>query len=200
MGESTSQGIVIDEVVENSPAEESGLLAGDVVSAIDGTDIQGAKNPAQALTALIQSVDPGSEIELEIVRNKKKLTLTVGVGRRDPAAWTSYSLSPSDNYSGVVSILRYDRELVLLEFEDELGHYFGMDFGILVVDTPKDSKLQVGDLILRIDDKPVRSISHAERYLRSAEETSEFTVKRRGKTQKLDVASAGLRISDVRDM
>ncbi len=200
MGESTSRGIVIDEVVENSPAEKSGLLAGDVVSAIDGTDIQGSKNPSQALTALIQSVEPGSEVELEIVRNKKKLTLSVGVGRRDQTAWTAYSLSPRDNYNYSVSILRHDRELVLLEFEDELGHYFGMEFGILVVDTPKDSQLQVGDLLLRIDDNPVRSISHAERFLRSAEETTEFTVKRRGKTQKFDIASGGLRISDVREM
>ncbi len=201
MGESTSQGIVIDEVVENSPAEESGLLAGDVVSAIDGIDIQGAKNPSQALTALIQSVEPGSEIELEIVRNKKKITLLVGVGRRNQqTAWTAYSLSLHDNYSSVISLLRYDRKLVLLEFEEELGHYFGMEFGILVVDTPKDSQLQVGDLLLRIDDKPVRSISHAERFLRSAEETTEFTVKRQGKTKKLDIASSGLRISDVRDM
>lgn len=200
MGESTSRGIVIDEVVENSPAEESGLLAGDVVSAIDGTDIQGSKNPSQALTALIQSVEPGSEVELEIVRNKKKLTLSVGVGRRDQTAWTAYSLSPRDNYNYSVSMLRRDRELVLLEFEDELGHYFGMEFGILVVDTPKDSQLQVGDLLLRIDDQPVRSISHAERFLRSAEETTEFTVKRQGKTKKFDIASSGLRISDVRDM
>lgn len=201
MGESTSQGIVIDEVVENSPAQESGLLAGDVVSAIDGIDIQGAKNPSQALTALIQSVEPGSEIELEIVRNKKKITLLVGVGRRNQTAWTAYSLSPHDNYSSsVISLLRYDRKLVLLEFEEELGHYFGMEFGILVVDTPKDSQLKVGDLLLRIDDKPVRSISHAERFLRSAEETTEFTVKRQGKIKKLDIASSGLRISDVRDM
>ena len=207
MGESTPQGIVIDEVIENSPADEGGLLEGDLVSSIDGIDIRNAKNPTQALAALIQAVDPGTEVELSIVRGKKELAVPVEVGpisvtvrSRDPSTWTAYSLSPQDNYRSVVSILGYDRELVLLEFEDELGHYFGMEFGILVVDTPKDSPLQVGDLITRIDDKPVRSISHAQRFLRSAEETTEFTVKRRGKTQKLDIASSGLRISDVREL
>lgn len=200
MGDITTQGIVIDEVVQDSPAEESGLLEGDVVTSIDGIDISKAKNPPQALTALIQAVDPGSEVELSIVRDKKRLTLPVSVGRREQTAWGSYVLSPRDNYTGVVSIFNYDRELVLLEFEEELGHYFGMEFGILVVDTPKESKLQVGDLLLRIDDQPVRSISHAERFLRSAEETSEFTVKRRGKTQKLDIASSGLRIRDIGEM
>ena len=206
MGESNAQGIVIDEVVVNSPAEESGLLEGDVVSSIDGIDIRKAKNATHALTTLIQAVEPGSEVELSIVRDKKRLTLPVAVGRREPTSWGgSYALSPGEAGvvsidRGLVSIYNHRRELVLLEFEDELGHYFGVEFGILVVDSPKDSQLQVGDLLLRIDDQPVRSISHAERFLRSAEETSEFTVKRRGKTHKLDIASSGLRIRDVGEM
>jgi C-terminal processing protease CtpA/Prc len=205
MGEPLAQGIVIDEVVENSPAEESGLLEGDIVSSIDGIDIRKAKNPTQALTALIQTVEPGSEVELSIVRDKKQLTLPVAVGRREQTSWGSYVLSPGETGvvsidRGLLSIYNLDRELVLLEFEDELGHYFGVEFGILVVDVPKDSELQIGDLLLRIDDKPVRSISHAERFLRSAKENTEFTVKRRGKTRKIDIASSGLRISDVREM
>lgn len=200
MGESTSKGIVIDEVVEKSPAEGSGLKQGDVIASVDGIDIRNAKNPTKALTALIQSVDPGSEVELEIVRGNKKLTLPVTVGTRGPTSRYSYSLPTSRSIVDAYTLHLNDRQLVLLEFEEELGHYFGMEYGILVVDAPKDSELQVGDVLLRIDDKPVRSISHAERFLRNTKETTEFTVKRRGKTQKFEIAASGLRISDVRDM
>ncbi|MCY3883814.1 MAG: PDZ domain-containing protein [Gammaproteobacteria bacterium] len=200
MGESTSKGIVIDEVVQKSPAEDSGLEQGDVIASVDGIDIRKAKNPTKALTALIQSVDPGSEVELDIVRGNKKLTVPVTVGTREQTARFSYSLPTSRIFGDAISIYRPAPYLVLLEFEEELGHYFGMEYGILVVDAPKDSKLQVGDVLLRIDNKPVRSISHAERFLRDTEETTEFTVKRRGKTQKIDIAATGLRLSDVRDM
>lgn len=200
LGETTPQGIVIDAIVEGSPAEVSGLEVGDMVSSVDGTDIRTAKHPTKALTALIQSVDPGSEVDLKVQRDGGIITVPVTVGARGRSTQYSYTPPQNLNFPNTVSIFYSDRQLVLLEFEEELGHYFGVEYGILVVDAPEDGQLQVGDLLLRIDDKPVRSISHAERFLRSSAETSEFTVKRRGKTQKLDIASGGLYISNVREM
>ncbi len=204
MGETTDQGVLIDKVIEGTPAEESGLKEGDVVASVDGVQIKEADDPERALSALISVVEPGTTIDLGIIRNRKNLnkTLTTVARRQYPEIWGSrlnelgtYTLL--NQFGSELGELRDLRTLVLVEFESDLGHYFGEEFGVLVIDAPEGRELKKGDVLLRINDKPVRSFSHAKRFFSNSEKAASVVVKRRGREQKFDFMSSDLYITQA---
>lgn len=72
-------GILISKIEEGSPAEKAGLKVGDLVISADGTRVQSIEN----LIGLIQDKEKGSTIRLEILRDKKKMTVDVEVDEED---------------------------------------------------------------------------------------------------------------------
>lgn len=69
-------GIYVEEVTKNSSAENSGIKKGDIITKIDGKEI----NKMNELKEYIYTKNPGDEISLTILRNKNtietKVTLT----------------------------------------------------------------------------------------------------------------------------
>src|SRR3990172_3275899 len=58
-------GVVIRHVAPDSPADDAGLAAGDVIRAIDGTDVQDVEDLQDA----IDDEDVGDEVTLSVVKN-----------------------------------------------------------------------------------------------------------------------------------
>jgi hypothetical protein len=73
--------------------------------------------------------------------------------------------------------------LELVSLNPDLGEYFDVEEGVLVISVPEESELGLvaGDVILGIGGRAVRDPSHAMRILRSyeAEEEVSFTIMRR---------------------
>jgi S1-C subfamily serine protease len=66
------QGAVIVEVQEGFPAEEAGMLDGDIVIDVDGQTVDGAAG----LIAAIRDHEPGDRTEITVVRGGETVTLT----------------------------------------------------------------------------------------------------------------------------
>jgi S1-C subfamily serine protease len=64
-------GILVSEVLENTPAAAAGLKAGDVITAANGRSVQSVAD----LTREVRETQPGSTIELRITRDRKETTL-----------------------------------------------------------------------------------------------------------------------------
>jgi serine protease Do len=69
-------GVLVASVTPGSPAAQAGLKAGDVMTALDGTDV---KVPDDVLRA-IRNLPDGREVSLAIVRNGAAMTLKVKLG------------------------------------------------------------------------------------------------------------------------
>lgn len=67
--------------------------------------------------------------------------------------------------------------LELIELNEGLAGYFGVDGGVLVADVPEDSPLglQPGDVVLAVGDREVDGPSHLRRILRSYEDDEPIT-------------------------
>ena len=76
--ESGRAGAVITDVTRDSAAEEAGLEVGDLVVEIDGTLVQSPFD----LVAQVQTHQPGSTVDLVVVRDGDEMTLTVTLGER----------------------------------------------------------------------------------------------------------------------
>jgi regulator of sigma E protease len=70
--------VIISQVSENSPAEQAGLLPGDLIVAVNGTDI----TSTDMLVNIIQA-NKGSEIELVLQRGDE-IVVTQAIPRVDP--------------------------------------------------------------------------------------------------------------------
>lgn len=70
------EGVFVVEVTEGSPADEAGLENGDVIVAVDGTEI----TQNETLADIILAHEPGDDITLSVVRgdNQNDVSLTVG--------------------------------------------------------------------------------------------------------------------------
>jgi Do/DeqQ family serine protease len=80
---SSQQGVLIGQVMPGSPAERSGLRAGDVILSINGTAIA----TADEVQAQVEQTKVGSSLSMEIERNGRtqKLNVTTGAFPTDPA-------------------------------------------------------------------------------------------------------------------
>ncbi len=70
------KGVLIVNVVPNSPAEQSGLEPGDVILNMDGQSIRQSEKVQQ----IVQSKTVGSPVNVEVSRNGRKVTLEVRTG------------------------------------------------------------------------------------------------------------------------
>jgi S1-C subfamily serine protease len=89
LGLSVRAGLVVTEVTPDSPAGEGGVRAadsldrgtprgGDVLLAIDGARLSESAD----LTAQLERLAPGEEVELTLLRDGRRTTVTVELGRR----------------------------------------------------------------------------------------------------------------------
>lgn len=76
--ESRTGGMDVVSVVEGGPAEEGGIRVGDCITHIGGTRLKGQ----ESFTAELKERKPGDVVEVVVMRDRKRVTLEVTLGRR----------------------------------------------------------------------------------------------------------------------
>ncbi|MCI0518569.1 MAG: PDZ domain-containing protein [Woeseiaceae bacterium] len=198
-------GVQILGVSPGGAADDSGLRAGDTITAINGESMT-AESAAEAdrkLLDFMAGVEEGDELKVDYLRDGKAGNIEVS-----PRMGSSFSFDgPSFGFAAPVAPMERvmpgaeswvwfprgsgfgDMELVTLT--EKLGKYFGTDKGLLVVRAPENEsfKLEDGDVIQRIDGREPTSVSHAMRILGSYQtgEKFEIEIMRERKRQTLSV-------------
>jgi serine protease Do len=88
-GLDSTDGALVESVVEGHAADAAGVRHGDVIVAVDGEPIEDTRE----LIDTISSLPPGTEVDLGIVRNGKRMTIEVTLEERESEAGVS---EPSD--------------------------------------------------------------------------------------------------------
>ncbi len=73
-------GAVVESVVEGGPAEAAGLAAGDVIVGLSAQTVPSMS----ALVIALRELDPGEVVDLEVLRDGERLTVSVELGTRPP--------------------------------------------------------------------------------------------------------------------
>ena len=161
-------GARVREVSPGGPAAQAGLRTGDVIVALNGTELKGDA-PAHQVSSLLRDVKPDTAVTLRVQRDGKPLAVTVTVrGAPDLLARLprvrEFGLEAPEPFAR-----RPLRDMELATLTPGLGSYFGTDKGVLVLKAPADGalKLEDGDVILAIDGRLPESGSHAARILGS---------------------------------
>jgi S1-C subfamily serine protease len=82
LGVSVDQGAVVTQVAPDSPAAEAGITRGDVITEVDGKEIEGESD----LSRFINEKDPGDKVTLTVVRgaNTREVDVTLGTAPASP--------------------------------------------------------------------------------------------------------------------
>jgi type II secretory pathway component PulC len=193
------EGVTVRGVTPGSAAEEAGLRAGDVLTAINAESLSAGREEEanEKLLEFMSGVEAGDTLDVQYLRDGDSRTVEIepqpGFALALPGRNWNMPLAPMAP-GGRMFALHFggswgDMEMVSLT--EELGRYFGTDEGLLVVRAPEDDtlKLRDGDVIQSIDGREPTSASHAMRILTSYSpgETLELRIMRDRKQETLSV-------------
>ena len=185
-------GVMVARILPDGGAAAAGISDNDVIIEINGESLRGNESPSKALQAELREVSPGDTVRLVVLRDGEPLPFEV-VTTHSPAHSVEehvLTLGPWINHWRPRH-WRMDKpphrpSLALVNIGQDLGEYFNVDAGVLVLNTPAGSELKPGDILQRIGGADVASVADARRLLASAGETVEAQVLR--KKRKMTVA------------
>jgi membrane-associated protease RseP (regulator of RpoE activity) len=192
---SGSTGARVREVSPGGPAERAGVRVGDLIVAVNGTDVRGPE-PVGHVVRLLRDVKPGDKVDLKVLRDgtTRDLTATARpdgdeffVAREFPAMPAMPAMPAIPDMPRVKALAGWDGPMIisgpiadmeLARLTPGLGRYFGTDTGVLVVRAPAKGGLglQDGDVILSIDGRKPIDSSHAIRIFGSYDPGEKFTL------------------------
>jgi membrane-associated protease RseP (regulator of RpoE activity) len=78
----TDKGALVSSVSDESPADDAGILRGDVIVQVNKRDVDDASD----LVHIVSGLEPGAKVPVVVIRKGARKTLTVTIGKR-PAGW-----------------------------------------------------------------------------------------------------------------
>lgn len=167
----TLNGIYIQEVTVGGAAEKAGLKSGDVLISVDGKKV----DKFGELQELLVNHRPGDKVSVTYLRDKSKHTATLTL----------------QNIQGTTSVVQtLDFEAMgagLRSLTDNEKKQFNLSYGLVVSAIKegkfKDAGISKGLIILKVNDKEMRTIEDFEGVIKSANLSSDRVLWIRARTQ-----------------
>ncbi len=178
LGVPADGGILVADVVEDSPAEKAGIKTGDIITKFDGRTVQSPKD----LSRMVAEAKPDAKVRLDILRDGKEKNVAVKLGLVD----SDGALAANDQAESAAA---EELGLSLMPLSDELRAQLGVDEdseGVVVANVLPGSAasnkgLRRGDLIVAVDNKDVTRLADFDAAIadaRSAGDSARLLVRR----------------------
>jgi serine protease Do len=170
-----SNGVLVSDVVKDSPADKAGLLSGDVILRFDGKEIENAHK----LSQLVAETAPNTLIKIGLLRNGKEKTLSLKIGTMPEEAQKSISPQKENDWGMTVQ-----------ELTPQLAQQLDLKpgtTGVVISDISEGSPaaeagLRPGDLITEVNRTAIKNLSDYQQALQQVKtgENLLLLVKRTG--------------------
>lgn len=147
-GLSSPCGILVGDVVENSPADKGGIRRGDIILEFDGQEV----NTPEELQKIVARTSPDKKVKVVVIRKRVKKELFIKIEEKE-----------EEKESGE----RFEcwRGLCVQGLTPKLSkrYYLKEEEGVIVKEVKKESpaeeaKIRVGDLIMEINGQKVEGL------------------------------------------
>jgi len=148
----STDGVIIASIEGGTPADDAGLIAGDVVVEFDGNRIEDVPQ----FRRVVASIAPGREVDIEIFRDGKRRTLqTTLVDRPESVATAEEEPESQTEWFGIIAADLDDPAIEDFEIEAEEG--------VLVLAVKRGSPaaeggLLPGDVIAKVGDTEIANM------------------------------------------
>jgi serine protease Do len=161
-GVAVTEGILISDIQDDSPAKEAGFERGDILIEFDNKPM----GDVNQLRNVVAQTEVGKEVKIKVLRKSNETVLTVKIGEQ-----------PSDLFASSKSSIGRDLGMSVQNLTEELAKSFGFEGenGVVVSAVePGSSAAQAdvkeGDLIKEVNRKKINNIKEFREALKSAEE------------------------------
>jgi serine protease Do len=145
-----TKGVLVGDVVQEGPADKAGLKRGDIVTALNGKDVDNA----HTLSRLVASTSPNTQVTLQIIRDGKNKDIKATIG-----------IMPDETAEAPSPTKESAWGLTVQNLTPELAQRFGWDQnerGVVVSDINPGSpageaKLRPGDLIKEVNRQKIQN-------------------------------------------
>ena len=196
----SDHGVVVTNVVPDSPADQAGLKSGDIILSFGGQDL----TSADQLAELVSKHESGEKVHLTVLHKGHEKDIVATIRSREDNNLTGNYLGQMGNPNTITKSFVYKNSefqdtyigVSLQNLSSQLGDYFGVKDGkgALVTDVMDNSPaqkagLKAGDVIVSIDGKDVEGPSDVRKAVgeKSKGEMLNIGVMRDHKTTELAV-------------
>ncbi|MGD9660412.1 MAG: DegQ family serine endoprotease [Porticoccaceae bacterium] len=158
LGLAAPVGALVSQVMADSPADEAGLQAGDVIVRFNGKKVVESGDLPHEVGLLA----PGSRVSAEIIRNGKARTIEVRVGKLPEAEHPVVAKSENADALG----------LRVVEIDAETAQKLKISGGVVIEHVRPGSaaqytQLQPGDIIVQLGNNQIKSIAEYQNALKA---------------------------------
>jgi S1-C subfamily serine protease len=160
----SEEGVLIRDVVENSPADKSGIEKGDVILSFGQEKVL----DTEQFIRMVKKTSPGDKVELLVLRDGKEKTLNINMGEAPENKLRESELpglEPGNVMPHIYKFFAFSGSRIGVRVEDlteQLGDYFGVTDGegALVTEVEEDGPaykagLKAGDVVVEVDEKKI---------------------------------------------
>ena len=168
------RGALVASVAKNSPSDNAGIQAGDIILEFDGTLIKEMKE----LPKIVAQTEVGKIVEVKIWRNKKELTKKIKLGRLETSEdfkAEKKTIEPEDSEIKSLKI----KVRVLTQKDINNRKLPKSSSGLVITNIEKDSpfkNLEIDNVIVEAQKKKIRSKNDLERIVDSVLKSNEKTM------------------------
>ena len=208
LGLEEGQGVLVEDIVQDEPADKAGMQTGDVILEFNGRDVSSSSE----LGRLLNRAEPGESVEVIVWRERKRVTLSLEMRRRrrptvfgtssgGVLAATPELYAPTfsvgdgrSGYSFAWGTPQADRHLGVRtqELTGQLADYFEVGRGVLITWVVPNSPagqagVRAGDILVALAGQPVASEEDLGFILSAEDDATEITLEviRRGEKKSL---------------
>jgi len=177
LGLKSQQGALVSEPQANGPATKAGIMAGDVITAVNGNPVKDARDLARQ----IGSMAPGSTAKLTVWRKGEEKTFSISLGELPNQREARANMPDSSSPEGT-DVPRLGLTVV------PAGQVAGSGSeGVVVTDVDpnglaSDQGFKTGDVILEVGGKKVANPSDVRSALKDAQKDGKRTILMRVKS------------------
>jgi serine protease Do len=178
------KGVLVSEVLDDSPAKRAGFERGDVIVEFDGKPVE---NPTQLRNAVAQTVI-GRKATVKVMRDKRLRSLEVTIAEQPKTV----AQAGSEEEGGSARPAGLLADIEVRELNGDLASRLGLggsERGVAIVRVRADSVaeeagLKEGDLVLEVNRMPVPSLTVYERVVSKLGKAQPvlLLIKRQGRT------------------
>jgi serine protease Do len=168
--ESDTAGLLVGDVSGGSPADKAGIEPGDIVVEFDGKKVR----DMGAFRNLVAAKSPESKVEIVVLRNKSRKTLTVTLGQRPTSEVARASAANMQDSLG----------FAVQPLNDQLRERFSIetDSGVIVTRVQPNSRaaaagIRPGMLIEEINRQKVENLDDFNRLTKAAKEDGQILLR-----------------------
>jgi serine protease Do len=157
-----TKGVLIGDVFKGQPADKAGIKRGDIVVMVNNKPVESPNELRNAIAA----IHPGQKVPMDLLRNGKKMSLTVLLTGRDAKKTGSVSSAGDASSDGGAVDMSEKLGIKVGNLTTQLYEEIGLDQsikGVVVQEVEPGSLaaqqgLQQNDIVLEVNRQPVKSV------------------------------------------